>query len=103
MYLWLDESGDLGFDFQTKRPSHFFVITLLALPGLASVKAINNVVTKTLDKKINHKNKRRRVAAELKGSATTLEVKKYFLNSLNRQVPELSLYSIILGPVDIWL
>jgi len=27
MYLYLDESGDLGFDFKNKKPSRFFVIT----------------------------------------------------------------------------
>lgn len=28
MYLYLDESGDLGFDFENKKPSRFFVITI---------------------------------------------------------------------------
>jgi len=29
MFIFLDESGDLGFDFENKSPSQKFVITLL--------------------------------------------------------------------------
>ena len=31
-YIYLDESGDLGFDFEAKKPSKFFTITLLLIP-----------------------------------------------------------------------
>ena len=30
-YLYLDESGDLGFDFVNKSPSKFFTIAILVL------------------------------------------------------------------------
>ena len=29
MIIYLDESGDLGFDFENKQPSRYFVITVL--------------------------------------------------------------------------
>ncbi len=31
LYLYLDESGDLGFDFFTKKPSKFFTITIMMM------------------------------------------------------------------------
>ena len=57
MYLCLDESGDLGFDFENKKSSHYFVITLLAVSEAKSIKVINKAVVKTLDTKLNHKKK----------------------------------------------
>lgn len=96
MYLYLDESGDLGFNFENKKSSRFFVITLLTITGSKSIKSINKAVARTLDNKLNHKNKKRRFISELKGSSTTLEVKKYFLNYIHRNIPDLFLYSIIL-------
>jgi len=33
-YLYLDESGDLGFDFANKRSSIFFTITILLVKGI---------------------------------------------------------------------
>lgn len=71
MILYLDESGDLGFDFENKKPSRFFVITLLALPEARSIKFIKKAVAKTLAKKLNHPKKQSRVISELKGNATT--------------------------------
>jgi hypothetical protein len=34
IFLYLDESGDLGFDFVNKRPSKYFVVTVLAYKGM---------------------------------------------------------------------
>jgi len=96
MYLYLDESGDLGFDFDNKKASRFFVITLLVVPNSKSVKTINNAVIRTLAKKLNHKKGNRRIISELKGNAISLEIKKYFLAYLNKHAPTLSLYSIVL-------
>lgn len=96
MYLYLDESGDLGFDFENKNPSKFFVITLLAVNEAKSIKIMNKAIERTLDKKLNHRKKRQRVIAELKGNATTLEIKKYFLNYLNHHLSQWALYSIVL-------
>ena len=33
LYLFLDESGDLGFDFVQKKPSNYFVIAILTVKG----------------------------------------------------------------------
>lgn len=101
MYLYLDESGDLGFDFENKKPSRFFVITLLAVSMPKSIKILNKAVSKTLEKKLNYKKKNHRVIAELKGSATTLAVKQYFLNCINQHTLDLNLYSIVLDKLEL--
>ncbi len=44
-YIFLDESGDLGFNFKKKRTSKYFVVTLLFVPGAKG--PIEKVVKKT--------------------------------------------------------
>lgn len=44
MYLYLDESGDLGFDFVNKKPSGFFIITLLGISEAKTIKIINKAI-----------------------------------------------------------
>ncbi len=94
LFLYLDESGDLGFDFKNKNPSRFFVITLLQTKPKWN-KLIGKAVAKTLDNKINYKNKRK-PATELKGNNTNLKVKQYFLEQMIKRVPQIPLYSIVL-------
>lgn len=101
MYLYLDESGDLGFDFETKRPSRFFVITLLAVSTPKSIKMLNKAVNRTLEKKLNYKKKNQRIVTELKGSATSLTIKQYFLNYIDNHVSDLNLYAIVLDKLDL--
>lgn len=55
-YIFLDESGDLGFDFKKKNASKFFVITFLFVPD--SKLPIEKIVKKThgeLQKKLKRK------------------------------------------------
>lgn len=95
LYLYLDESGDLGFDFVNKKPSKYFVVTILVVKGHDANRRLINGVKKTLKRKLNPKNKRKRIVPELKGTKTTIEVKEYFY----RQVKDLELgvYTIILN------
>ena len=44
LYLFLDESGDLGFNFRNKRTSKFFIVTILAT---TSKRSIEKLVSKT--------------------------------------------------------
>ncbi|PIV39827.1 MAG: hypothetical protein COW11_03030 [Candidatus Omnitrophica bacterium CG12_big_fil_rev_8_21_14_0_65_43_15] len=74
-FLYLDESGDLGFDFVNKKPSKFFTITILAISGIDKNRALINCVKCTINRKLY---KKKNNASELKGSKTSLEVKKYF-------------------------
>lgn len=46
LYLYLDESGDLGFDFFAKKPSRFFTVTILAIKGVENNRAFFNQSSK---------------------------------------------------------
>ena len=82
-YLYLDESGDLGFDFENKTPSQYFTVTILALRTPVNNRSLINAVKKTLRRKVNPKRKRKRTTPELKGSRTSLEVKEYFFRQVS--------------------
>jgi len=56
-YLYLDESGDLGFDFINKKPSKFFTITILALSSYKSNRQLIKAVKTTIRRKLNPKSK----------------------------------------------
>jgi hypothetical protein len=73
-FLYLDESGDLGFDFVNKKPSKFFTVTILGISGKDVNRALINAVKRTIKRKLGRKNGER----ELKGAKTSLDVKKYF-------------------------
>jgi len=94
-YLYLDESGDLGFDFVNKKPSKFFTVTILALGGVEPNRELIKAVKVVLRRKLNPKSKRKRLVLELKGTGTTLEIKRYFY----KQIKDIKfgLYSITLN------
>ena len=75
LYLYLDESGDLGFDFFSKKPSKFFTIAILAIRGVNNNRVLLKSVRKTIRRKLCKKS-----LQELKGSHSTIEVKRYFYN-----------------------
>ncbi len=74
LYLYLDESGDLGFDFVNKKPSKYFTITILAVRGYKENRTLLKAVGRTLKRKLNPKRKRKRLVSELKATKTTLEI-----------------------------
>lgn len=78
MIIFLDESGDLGFDFQSKNPSPAFTITLLVCDNRDVIQGFGRSVNRTLKNKLNHRKSGRKVS-ELKGSETSLRVKQYFI------------------------
>ena len=92
LYLYLDESGDLGFDFVNKKPSKFFTVTILAIRGPANNRLLIKAVKKTLARKLN---RRKSVVSELKGARTVFEIKMYFYG----QIEELKfgVYSLTLN------
>ena len=94
-YLYLDESGDLGFDFVNKKPSKFFTVSILALSSQLANRHLINAVKKTLRRKLNRKKGKRRFVNELKGASTTIDIKKYFFS----QVKDIKfgIYSITLN------
>ncbi|MCF6156692.1 MAG: DUF3800 domain-containing protein [Candidatus Brocadia sp.] len=78
MFIYLDESGDLGFDFSKKKTTKKFVITLLVCNSDMARKEFTKAVRRTLKNKLNQKKKNSRQITELKGINTTLEIKRYF-------------------------
>lgn len=72
LYLYLDESGDLGFDFFTKRPSKFFTVTILVVKGFENNRRLIDAVKKTIKRKLP------KGQTELKGAKDSLETKRYF-------------------------
>jgi hypothetical protein len=95
MHIFLDESGDLGFDFNDKNPSAFFIITLLVCESEQTVKSINKAIERTFKNKIVPKNKQRKLS-EIKGTGVTPGAKKYFLRQASKS-NGWSIYSIILN------
>mgnify|MGYP001617652424 FL=1 len=94
-HLYLDESGDLGFDFVNKKPSKFFTITILALSSYESDRQLARAVKKVLSRKLNPRKKRKRLVLELKATGTNMEVKKYFFEKLKGI--KFGLYSITIN------
>ena len=95
MIIYLDESGDLGFDFRKPKTSSRFVITLLVCNGRDTSSGFKKAVRRTLRKKLNNKKSAKRRVNELKATETTLAIKKYFF----RHVPSEGwrLYSVALN------
>lgn len=94
IYIYLDESGDLGFDFRKKGCTKKFVITLLVCFSDRSRRAFRKAIERTIKNKIN-KNKKKVSSVELKGAKTEINVKKYFLR--NVKCDEWSIYTLILN------
>ena len=90
LYLYLDESGDLGFDFVNKKPSDFFVVCILDVEGRENNKRLSKIVNVVLKRKIPKASK----IVELKGSLTPLKLKKYFYEKIKNV--QFSLYTVIL-------
>ena len=90
LYLYLDESGDLGFDFFAKKPSKFFTVAVIMVKGVDNNKSISKAVRKTIQRKLGSKGKN-----ELKGSKVSIGVKRYFYK-LVEQVP-FEIYALTLN------
>jgi len=92
MFIYLDESGDLGFDFVRKRPSKKFVITVLVCENDAIIKGFKKAVRRTIRNKLAKSTDR---VQELKGTSTALPIKDYFLRNVPQQ--GWGVYSVILN------
>lgn len=77
LYLFLDESGDLGFDFDKPGTTRYFVVTVLALPSASAKRAMEKAVKRTVKAKI-HGGRKHEPTSELKGSKAVRAVKQHF-------------------------
>jgi len=95
LIIYLDESGDLGFDFKKKKTSNKFVITLLVCNGKDASDGFRKAVRRTLKNKLNHKKSGKRFIKELKATETTIAIKEYFYRHV--PVKGWKLYSVTLN------
>ncbi|MES9988117.1 MAG: DUF3800 domain-containing protein [Candidatus Thiodiazotropha endolucinida] len=95
MIIFLDESGDLGFDWSKSKTSRYFVITLLVCDSSKTQEGFKKAVRRTLKNKLNHRKRNNRIVHELKGADTAVNIKAYF----QRHVPENGwwIYSVTLN------
>ena len=93
LYLYLDESGDLGFDFVNKKPSAFFTICVLAIKGRDNDRALGNAVRAVIRRKLFQKSDND--TPELKGASTSQEIKRLFYKEAGRT--DFKLYSVTLN------
>ena len=70
MYVFLDESGDLGFDFTKGGTTRFFVVCLLVIPTSQDLRLIEKAVERTIRHKIFKDKPSKKPFVELKGSRT---------------------------------
>ncbi len=81
LFAYLDESGDLGFDFVNRKPSRYFTVCVLAVKGAENDRALSKVVQAVLRRKVFPKYRSGNL--ELKGSLIPIETKKYFFRKLS--------------------
>jgi 6-pyruvoyl-tetrahydropterin synthase len=102
MYIFLDESGDLGFNFDNKNSSNFFCITLLVCYNRNTLFSFKSAIKRTLLSKFNQKNTKK-ITSELKGASTTISVKKYFYKQLSKYPDQdWEVYSIIVDKLALF-
>ncbi len=94
IYLFLDESGDLGFDFTKKGVTKKFVITILACFSIQARKEFRTAIKRTIKNKINVKKKKKQLH-ELKGAKTGTSTKKYFFKNIKRD--DWAIYTLVLN------
>jgi hypothetical protein len=93
--IYLDEAGDLGFDFEKPGTSKKMVITLLISDDIYVSDGIRKAVRRTLKNKVNRRKGNKNPLQELKGTGTNQKVKVYF----SRQLPASGwrIYCIVLN------
>ena len=94
MYIFLDESGDLGFNFDNSKTTKFFAITLLVCETREALYIARKAIQQTLNRKLNHGKKRQK--QEVKGNSTTLAIKQHFYKKLAER-SDIKIHSIILN------
>jgi hypothetical protein len=94
-HLFLDESGDLGFDFVNKSPSRHFTVCILATSDPNTYYAIRKAVKTTLRRKINRRVTTDQIRNEIKATETHLADKRYFFERI--QHCKFGIYAVTLN------
>ena len=99
MFIFLDESGDLGFDFNKRKTTKKFVITLLVCNSDETRREFTKAVRRTLKNKLNRGKKNLRHITELKGTDTAIDIKKYFFRNIKSE--GWAIYTLALNKVRV--
>lgn len=99
MYVFLDESGGLSFDFTKGGTTRFFVVCLLVLPTTEDYRKLTQAVERTIRHKLHKGRAPKRLTHELKGTTTDLAIKQYFFQQAQAAV--FSLYALILNKATV--
>ncbi|MBS0358252.1 MAG: DUF3800 domain-containing protein [Proteobacteria bacterium] len=95
MIIYLDEAGDLGFDFSRKKTSRYLMMALLVCDDIKTRNSLSKAVTRTI------KHKLPKMIPELKGSNTTHEIKRHLYTKLN-SYEKWRIYAIVADKMS-WL
>lgn len=82
MYIYLDESGDLGFNFEKKGTTNHFIITLLRIKTREDNKRISKAIERTIKRKVRRRKTKKTSQLVLRGYNTTISVKRYLFNQI---------------------
>lgn len=92
-YIYIDESGDLGFNFNKKGTSEYFTISLVLFNSKQHKDIAARSIKKTIKRKLNRK-KAKRIKEEIKGNSTSISIKKYLFDEIKKQDGMFEIYSI---------
>lgn len=95
MYVFLDESGGLSFDFTKGGTTRFFVVCLLVVPTANDHRWLLRSVERTIRHKLHKGRQPRRLTDELKGTEIDLATKQYFFRQA--QAATFSISALILN------
>jgi hypothetical protein len=93
LHIYLDESGDIGLKLDKQSATRHFVISILVVRGVENNRALISAIKKTLKRKLNPRNKRKRIVTELKGTKIDLKIKKYFYGQIEHL--DFEIYSVV--------
>ncbi len=92
-YIYIDESGCLGFNFEKLGTSKYFTIALVIFKEKKQKNIIEYAIKKTLKRKLNH-TKKKRLKREIKGTATHLSIKEYLFQQIKNRSGDFEIYAI---------
>lgn len=98
LYLYLDESGDLGFDFVNKKPSVHFTVCVVAVRGRENDQILAKAVRGVIRRKLRPAPK---TPSELKGNSLPMPIKEYFFKKAAQA--EFEIHSATLNKVSLCL
>ncbi len=99
MYVFLDESGGLSFDFTKAGTTRFFVVCLLVLPTTDDYRKLTKSVERTIRHKLHKGRTPKQPTDELKGADTELSTKLYFYR--HTTAAAFSIYALVLNKATV--